>query len=875
MRKLLTIITALVLILVQLPILQVIPKAEAAVLLPNDGEFRWPTSGIIGQIYDQPIGYELCSYPYKHKGIDIWTHTDGSGNDGTRKGNPVYPIAPGEVDFIDNVNGVNYGIRIKHNNGTWSHYYHMASGNSSFIEDSIIEGTVVDQNTLLGYQGDLTTIGSVDVHLDLVITTDGVYCNGVDPSPYFTEHLNYNDSEHIWYHQNSVEYSPYQEDTNLPPDRHVTSQVFRNRLYQAYTDQENRVRTRSTVNGGVWVDLPSDGLSAGNVSMVEYTPQRGVRSRLYQAVRGISGNLFMRYSEDGKNWKNEAGGAGWQNYNIETKGDIDMIVAGDPRTQSYIYQSIITTDNKLAMRYKKTGMINDWSSWKIFNTIEVEKDSDISIEKTNNVDTGLFITAIQKDTNKIVSQRFWLGELPNDHWQAWIFGGQTDSDIASVNYKGNTYQFVNGNVSDKIFSRNMPTSTTWREELGETKYGSSLVVFKPKRGSEMLVQSVKGTSNTGFIRTTSENDFSTSQNQWINISEDEIEGRPDLAVYKNLLFNTILIRDKSNHIVPKTRVSVDGVTWRNWVSVRINEDWELQKGNAAGNITSVVYKNRLYQALRGNSSSQIYMRSTQDGVFDPEVTVSINGGEEEWVPTGTATTGTDINMVVYGGRLYQVMGGQGSGVIYVRSTRDGVFDDEADEKWYEIKGMLAQGNIEIELFRGYMYFTLVKKGTNQIYMAKNRGHITSAKDLNWELQEGNTLEDVNMEVHRGYLYQVVTGATNTDKLFIRATRDGVFNSDSEKWKELTGIAVAGNATLQTYKNRLNIFVRTSDNAIESTQIIDLRTLSPEWKSEYGHTSKDVEMVVFRGSLYQTIRARGEDETIYLRSSKDGVFDLNR
>ena len=166
--------------------------------------FVWPTTGYIGWIYNQG----------GHNGVDIWTSTNCNENS-TSQGNPVYAAASGTLDYRYKIPGGVYdGVRIDYGtvNGVhiWSHYWHLGSLNPQTGEQtSFVVGSVgnVDAQTVVGYQGNLMRDGNEGgiqttcVHLHVTIANGSADSDDIDPSPYFGENLNWNDSNHVeWHH---------------------------------------------------------------------------------------------------------------------------------------------------------------------------------------------------------------------------------------------------------------------------------------------------------------------------------------------------------------------------------------------------------------------------------------------------------------------------------------------------------------------------------------------------------------------------------------------------------------------------------------------------------------------------------------------------
>jgi hypothetical protein len=163
-----------------------------------DATFVWPSTGYIGYIYGRD----------GHNAVDIWTNTSGTGNVGS-KGNPIYAVAGGAVHRIfSDSSGVNMVVGVEHASlGLWTWYWHMADeySSESYITPGLYIGQPVSADTLLGHQGNRRWEGLYDiiVHLHFGVSDVNRSENqfGIDPSPYFSLALNWNDPNHVgWMH---------------------------------------------------------------------------------------------------------------------------------------------------------------------------------------------------------------------------------------------------------------------------------------------------------------------------------------------------------------------------------------------------------------------------------------------------------------------------------------------------------------------------------------------------------------------------------------------------------------------------------------------------------------------------------------------------
>jgi peptidoglycan LD-endopeptidase LytH len=159
-----------------------------------DAPFILPSDGLIGLLWEDPAGPYTVLNP--HTGIDIF----GDGEPGTV---PVYAVYEGYLsrlpDWLSTVI-IRHDDPLQQGRTIWTYYTHMASrdGAESFIDDAFPRGSEnvwVEQDTLLGYQGEYSGAGApigLHVHVSIVLSDeDGAFlnearlANTLDPSPYF------------------------------------------------------------------------------------------------------------------------------------------------------------------------------------------------------------------------------------------------------------------------------------------------------------------------------------------------------------------------------------------------------------------------------------------------------------------------------------------------------------------------------------------------------------------------------------------------------------------------------------------------------------------------------------------------------------------
>src|SRR5688500_12321275 len=169
----------------------------------GDAPFILPSDGFIGLLYADPAGpYSVLN---RHTGIDIF----GDGEPGEV---PVYAAYDGYLTrleawvssvIIEHDDPLNEGQKI------WTYYTHMASEDGeSYIVDAFPSGTrgmVVEQGTMLGYQGEYNGSANFPIglhlHFSIVKSDDnGSFLNEanldntLDPTPYLGLKLRYDEA---------------------------------------------------------------------------------------------------------------------------------------------------------------------------------------------------------------------------------------------------------------------------------------------------------------------------------------------------------------------------------------------------------------------------------------------------------------------------------------------------------------------------------------------------------------------------------------------------------------------------------------------------------------------------------------------------------
>jgi hypothetical protein len=218
----------------------------------------------------------------------------------------------------------------------------------------------------------------------------------------------------------------------------------------------------------------------------------------------------------------------------------------------------------------------------------------------------------------------------------------------------------------------------------------------------------------------------------------------------------------------ETRYSNDGIGWSDWVS---------SGGKTSKGIATASFNGSLFQAIRGNTSTKLYMRSSSDGV---------NWSDWDLVPGGSSDTPA---LEVFNGKLYQAVKGSSTNKMYIRSTADGVSWSD----WSQIPGATSDA-IALESFNGRLYMAVKGSSTDKIYVK------STADGINWNDSVevgGETSDALSLAAFNGKLYIGIKGG-NSNRVFVKSSSDGV-NWSSSIADDGPSI---GTPTLEVFDNKL-------------------------------------------------------------------------
>jgi hypothetical protein len=249
------------------------------------------------------------------------------------------------------------------------------------------------------------------------------------------------------------------------------------------------------------------------------------------------------------------------------------------------------------------------------------------------------------------------------------------------------------------------------------------------------------------------------------------------------------------------RSSTDGINWSSWDASGVN-------GQTNTYPSLEVYNNRLYIAVRGNSGEVFTKSMGTNGVWD-----------SSWVQNGGAT-GSAIGMAAHTvgmeDRLYQTIKGISTNLIYIRYTIDGTFDgSSSNENWSTVMngGTTAQTPTtpEIRSFGGKLYMS-VRGNSGNINIASSTNGLFNSGET-FAMTGGLTADAQSLVVHNGKLYQTVRG-NGTTKIYLRNTTNGTSWTD---WEEYGGNSPT-KIGMESFGGKLHQVVRGNSGNIFVRQI---------------------------------------------------------
>ena len=337
----------------------------------------------------------------------------------------------------------------------------------------------------------------------------------------------------------------------------------------------------------VWTNWTSKGSTAGNITMTKFNPDTA--DRLYQAVRGINGKIYTRYTINGYSWSSWAAKG-------STPSDITMTVF-NPGTGDRLYQAVRGINGKIYTRYTVNGY--SWSSW----AAKGSTPGDITMVVHNPGSGDRLYQAVRGIDSKIYTRFTTNGSK----WSSWAAKGSTPSDITMVVFDPGSgdrlYQAVRG-VNNKIYTRYTSGGSwlTWRPN-GSTPGDITMTVFNTG-SSDRLYQSVRGIDNEVYTR------YTIDGTNWYSWKSGNTSTKGEITMISfnseyggntNHLYQAIRGTDTNVY----TRSSGDGEKWTYWI----------RNGITSGDVSMVQFNpgsgNRLYQAVRG-LDNKIYTRYLED-----------------------------------------------------------------------------------------------------------------------------------------------------------------------------------------------------------------------------------------------------------------------
>ena len=281
-----------------------------------------------------------------------------------------------------------------------------------------------------------------------------------------------------------------------------------------------------------------------------------------------------------------------------------------------------------------------------------------------------------------------------------------------------------------------------------------------------------------------------------------------------------------------------------------------QVAAAAGLIKSKKNKptpSQLKNILIHSANGSKWNNQTGRGIIDYE-TLNLNIWSDYTSTPELTASRPDITE--FNGRLYQAIQDK-SDKIRIRSTADGVFNNEPDEEWSFDPNGKTTSSVTLEAFEESLY--LVVRGTSNRIFTK-RMSTSEVWDSTWQENGGLTSSDVGMATFNpgsgNRLYQSVKGL-HSDRIFVRFTEDGVFDTaPEESWQVIDGLSSTG-VSLESFNNKLflsvagiskRIFIRSTSDGI-----FDDNDLDENWKEFGGLTDKTPVLTTNNGKIFQSAK----------------------
>ncbi len=284
-------------------------------------------------------------------------------------------------------------------------------------------------------------------------------------------------------------------------------------------------------------------------------------------------------------------------------------------------------------------------------------------------------------------------------------------------------------------------NSVWGDWSGLTGTSTKKPVMEEFNGR--LYQAVKAASSSNiYIRSTATGTFA---DDWSAAPNGSTSDEPSLATFNGRLY--MAVKGNSSGKIYTKSMSAAGA----W-----DASWNESGGTSGGPIAMEVFDGKLYQAIKGQTSNNIYIRYTSDGTFD-------GGAGENWaVVDGTTSKGVALETFDPGSgdRLYLAVRGASSGEIYIRYTTDGVFSvGTPSENWSACNGNTSSAPA-LEAFGGRLFQVVKANSSNNMYY---RYSVDGSTWSYWILLSGATSEGAGLatfSVGDDYIYMAVKGASS-------------------------------------------------------------------------------------------------------------------
>jgi pimeloyl-ACP methyl ester carboxylesterase len=249
----------------------------------------------------------------------------------------------------------------------------------------------------------------------------------------------------------------------------IAVESFNGRLYQSHRFNDNKIYTRSSLDGTNWTAWHEAGGATNDAPSLA-----ALNGRLYQSVRGTDNNIYTRSSTNGEDW------TAWHQTNGKTH-NAPALAALSGR----LYQSVRGTDNNIYTRSSTNGQ--SWTAWH-------QAGGATNDAPALAVLNGRLYQSVRGTDNRIYTRSSTNGQ----HWTAWHQAGGITYNAPSLESLGGRLYQTHRGTDRGIYTRSSTDGinwTAWHQAGGVTNEAPSLAVLNGR-----LYQTHEGTDKGVYTR---------------------------------------------------------------------------------------------------------------------------------------------------------------------------------------------------------------------------------------------------------------------------------------------------------------------------------------------------------------------------------------